>query len=284
MEGTFKPKHCKKLFKLVTKKSKIGKSDNVQQKDDFLPKLKPKNFKIKPKLSRSGKLNVHCKKHLEYSQFRAMNEFIYSNNSRSGFDYMKDADRFNKYHEAYEEIVRKWPVKPVDYIVKKIEEFAGPDWEKEWVIADLGCGKKPTIKQKLPKAKVHSFDAVSRHHDIIASDITKVPLEDHSIDIAVYSLSLMATNIKDLICEANRLLRKKGILMIAEVSSRFEDESVDKFQEKLKQYGFEVVEKQFLPPNDFFVFILATKKKSLKKENISELPAITLKPCLYKPR
>ncbi|XP_053205270.1 ribosomal RNA-processing protein 8-like [Panonychus citri] len=242
-------------------------------------------FKKKEKVTRSKLLAERCKKQMEYSRFRKMNEFIYSKPSDKGFDFMNDVTKFKQYHEAYDEIACKWPVKPVDHIIQKIESFAGPDWDKKWIIADLGCGQYPTIKVKLnKKAKVHSFDIISHHKDIIAANMVNVPLDNSSVDIAVYSLSLMATNIKDLMVEANRLLKKHGMLMIAEVSSRFEDLKIEKFEGKLKSFGFQIIEREYLPPNNFFVFINAVKKKNLLKQEISNLPDITLKPCLYKPR
>lgn len=197
---------------------------------------------------------------------------------------MKNHEMFKKYHQAYEQIASKWPVKPIDFIAQKIESLEGPDWSKEVSIADLGCGRIPILKQKLTKAKVYSFDVVSEHEDVISANIAKVPLKNHLCHYVVFSLSLMATNIKDLILEANRILKRKGILLIAEVTSRFEEEKIETFEEKMKSFGFDLVEKEFLPPNKFFVlFVFAKKKDIIKKANVI-LPDVKLKACLYKPR
>jgi ribosomal RNA-processing protein 8 len=45
-----------------------------------------------------------------------------------------------------------------------------------------------------------------------------VPIKDEKLDIAVFSLSLMATNWRDYIKEAKRCLRKYGLLFIAETT------------------------------------------------------------------
>jgi ribosomal RNA-processing protein 8 len=52
--------------------------------------------------------------------------------------------------------------------------------------ADSGS-KKATV--------VHSFDLVSPSPHVVAADIAHVPLEDASVDIVVFCLSLMGTNI-----------------------------------------------------------------------------------------
>ena len=49
-----------------------------------------------------------------------------------------------------------------------------------------------------------------------ACDIRKTPLEEGSVNVAVFSLSLMATNVNDFILEANRILVNGGKLIIAE--------------------------------------------------------------------
>jgi len=49
-----------------------------------------------------------------------------------------------------------------------------------------------------------------------------VPLKAGTVDIVVFCLALMGTNIGEFLKEANRLLKPNGILKIAEVRSRFE--------------------------------------------------------------
>ena len=52
-----------------------------------------------------------------------------------------------------------------------------------------------------------------------------VPLPDNSVDVAVFCLSLMGTNLADYIREARRVLKPAtGVMKVAEVRSRFEGE------------------------------------------------------------
>jgi ribosomal RNA-processing protein 8 len=43
--------------------------------------------------------------------------------------------------------------------------------------------------------------------------------------MAIFCLSLMGTNVKDFLLEARRVLKRGGVLLIAEVKSRFEEDS-----------------------------------------------------------
>lgn len=122
--------------------------------------------------------------------------------------------------------------------------------KKSLSVADFGCGdamlgKKLLDYQKKNSTKgdegaanngkihnektgplpfsVHSFDLVSNGNPLITPcDMSNVPLKDGSIDVGIFSLALMGTNIADFIREAHRVLTPAGILKIAEVRSRFE--------------------------------------------------------------
>lgn len=104
------------------------------------------------------------------------------------------------------------------------------------------------------------------------------PLPIASVDVAVYCLSLMGTNLREYLIEANRLLRYGGILKIAEVESRFQN--VDKFIEQLNKYGFTLTWKDF--SCNMFYFLDFRKDKNIR--NKQNLPNVTLQPCLYKKR
>ena len=51
--------------------------------------------------------------------------------------------------------------------------------------------------------------------------MANTPLDAESTDVAVFCLSLMGTNVKDYLCEANRVLRTGGVMKVAEVKSRY---------------------------------------------------------------
>jgi ubiquinone/menaquinone biosynthesis C-methylase UbiE len=75
----------------------------------------------------------------------------------------------------------------------------------------------------------------------VHSWLEQVPLDDNSINVAIYCLSLMGTNYIDFLKEAHRVLRNGGALRIAEVKSRFSD--VDEFIASLQPLGFKIKHK-----------------------------------------
>lgn len=126
------------------------------------------------------------------------------------------------------------------------------------IVADMGCGEGRLGLTLASSHTVHSFDLVSAHPHITAADIAHVPLDNESVDVVVFCLSLMGTNIGKFSClvlwsvltvcailgdflqEANRILKKGGVLKIVEVRSRFEKEAegVKKFIRTVKKLGF----------------------------------------------
>ncbi|MCJ1464512.1 25S rRNA (adenine645-N1)-methyltransferase [Pseudocyphellaria aurata] len=98
-------------------------------------------------------------------------------------------------------------------------------------IADLGCGDA-TLAASLAKLckpfslHIHSFDLAkgdgSNANLITVADICgTLPLEDNSIDVAIFCLSLMGTNWVDSVQEAARIVRPGGEVWVAEIRSRF---------------------------------------------------------------
>lgn len=143
----------------------------------------------------------------------------------------------------------------------------------------MGCGEA-RLAASIPNT-THSFDLVAANSNVIACDIAHVPLPDESVDIVVFCLSLMGTNVLDFLREAKRILRLNGILKIAEVRSRFEGESntLQSFLQTLKKLGFHVVNRDM--NNTMFFLLEATKKNQQSPSDIEEL---IIQPCLYKRR
>jgi ubiquinone/menaquinone biosynthesis C-methylase UbiE len=79
-------------------------------------------------------------------------------------------------------------------------------------VADFGCGDAK-LAQNVPN-KVHSFDLHAHNKWITACDIANVPLEDSTVDIGIFSLSLMGTNYLDFLREAHRVLKQKYELQL----------------------------------------------------------------------
>lgn len=229
---------------------------------------KKKEINIKPQSLRQRMMTK-----LKASRFRYLNETLYNNESSESKKYFKsDPDAFKAYHEGYKQQVDQWPVNPLDIVIASIKKMP-----KEYIVADFGCGEA-RLATVVPH-KVHSFDFVSLNENVTACDVAHTNLLTSSVNVVVFCLSLMGTNLKDYIVEANRVLKKGGILKIAEVESRFEQ--VKDFIEAINSYGFKIIWKDL--SHNLFYFLDFEKEKDIRGRR-NNLPPITLKPCLYKKR
>lgn len=128
--------------------------------------------------------------------------------------------------------------------------------------------------------KIHSFDLVKYNQFITQCDIKNVPLEDKSVDIAIFCLSLMGINFVDFIKEASRILKTDGILIVAEIVSRIV--SIDNFIHIFELLGFKLFKEKNIK-NYFALFVFRLQNKTEKIEFNNDNFEI-LKPCLYKKR
>lgn len=201
-----------------TKKQKIDvKSDVPVKKANFTDKLR---------------------ENLKGSRFRFINEQLYKTDSGEAVKLFKnDVDAFQAYHDGYRIQVESWPSNPLKRIINAISKCP-----KTEIVADFGCGEAQLAKS-VPQ-KVFSLDLVAVNDSIIACDMANTPLKSESVNIAVFCLSLMGTNLKDFIAEANRVLVMGGKLKIAEVESRFgSNTSVNEFIINIEKCGFQLLNK-----------------------------------------
>ena len=140
-----------------------------------------------------------------------------------------------EYHRARHESMQTWNEIPYKVIASQIKN-------KNRVVADFGCGEN-LMKTFIPDNKVYSFDHVAIDDSVIACDMAHTPLEDESIDIAVFSLALWGSNYEDYFKEAYRLLSYDGLLYIAEPSKSYGEEERQELVDMLKRNGFTLVGK-----------------------------------------
>lgn len=297
-KGPLAPKHLddedEKMSSInVVKKGKVDKKKNNNKK------LKQQKLKQSPALNKaiqqtvaasrqsddededmeentnkpaSTSFEAKLKESLMGGRFRFLNEQLYTMNSKKAENLFKqDPDAFKAYHDGYRHQVEKWPLNPLDRIIKMIKKLP-----KSLEIADFGCGEGKLAKS-VPH-RVISMDLVSCRDDIIACDMAETPLPTASVDVAVYCLSLMGTNLKDYLLEANRVLKTDGLVYIAEIQSRFDN--VKDFIKKLDSFGFQLL-KQDVGQKVFYFFQF---KKVRNVAKVAKVPQLELKPCLYRKR
>jgi superfamily II DNA or RNA helicase len=144
----------------------------------------------------------------------------------------KDPIPWHHYHALYREARKTWAERPYEVIAGKI--INRPDF----VVGDFGCGDN-LLKQYLNGNMVHSFDHVAIDDSVVACDISNVPLPDNTLDVAVFSLSLMGTNYVEYIKEGYRTLRSYGKIYICEPLKSWENEQ--ELVRTISDCGFEDV-------------------------------------------
>ncbi|MDP9353729.1 MAG: RRP8 family class I SAM-dependent methyltransferase, partial [Chloroflexota bacterium] len=169
-----------------------------------------------------------------YGDFSGMNRTW--NQSRSETTHQRlqtNPEEWAQYHTLYREARKDWAVVPFEEIIRWGRQRSG------YVIGDFGCGEARLAEALADRHVVHSFDHVAINDGVVACDMARVPLDDGTLDVGVFSLSLMGSNITDYLREAHRCLKLDGHLHILEATSRFSDR--DRFASGLKAFGFDVV-------------------------------------------
>ncbi|XP_008784309.2 ribosomal RNA-processing protein 8 [Phoenix dactylifera] len=215
---------------------------------------------------------------LSGGHFRMINEKLYTCNGNEAFNLFKnDPQLFDVYHAGYQEQMSHWPEQPVNIIIRWLKSHS-----TSLIVADFGCGNASLAKNV--KNKVFSIDLVSSDPSVIVCDMSHTPLDNSSVDVAVFCLSLMGTNFPNYLQEAKRVLKPRGWLLIAEVQSRFDPGNggadPDKFCEAINKLGFSLVSKD--STNKMFLLFYFKKKEKISEVRNIEWPE--LKPCIYKRR
>ena len=212
---------------------------------------------------------------LDGARFRSLNEKLYTCRGQEAFDmFQGDPSLFKVYHEGYRKQVESWPENPLDQIIAWVRSQ-----DARLVVADMGCGEARLAASV--KNKTYSFDLVSNHPSVIACDIAHVPLTNKSVDIVIFCLSLMGTNISDFLREAHRVLKTNGIMKIAEVQSRFhgsESDGMEMFLGSIERAGFDIIRNSC----DNKMFFLLDCKKTNRAAVFDD--KVAAKPCVYKKR
>lgn len=169
-----------------------------------------------------------------YGDFARMNNRWYASASDKTHTRLEaNPEEWAHYHTMYQQLRETWDVIPFKEEIRWLEQREGLH------VADFGCGEALIAAAVADRHQVASFDHVAINASVHACDITLVPLDDNSVDVAIFCLSLMGSNFTDYIREAHRCLRLDGELHIWEPASYFEDAS--QFCSDLARLGFDVL-------------------------------------------
>jgi superfamily II DNA or RNA helicase len=171
-----------------------------------------------------------------YGDFSAMNRTW--NQTRSETTHARlqaNPEEWAQYHTLYRDARKDWAVVPYEEIIR----WCSDPRRNGSVIGDFGCGEAKLAEAVSDRHTVYSFDHVAVNDDVVACDMAHVPLDDETLDVAVFSLSLMGANFADYIREAYRTLKLDGQLHIIDVTERFTDRNG--FVKGLEGLGFAVI-------------------------------------------
>ncbi|XP_026577389.1 ribosomal RNA-processing protein 8 isoform X2 [Pseudonaja textilis] len=183
----------------------------------------------------TSSLRQRLESRLEAARFRYINQLLYTRSSQEAAQlFQEDPEALGVYHRGFALQAAHWPERPVERFVHYLHRRPA-----SLVVADFGCGDC-TLARSLPN-RVHCFDLAALDPRVTVCDMAQVPLEDASVDVAVFCLALMGTNLREILQEAHRVLRAGGTLLVAEVASRFAD--LRAFLGALARLGFRLTSK-----------------------------------------
>lgn len=231
------------------------------------------------------------RRQLAGGHFRMLNEQLYTERGADALRrYQAEPELFATYHAAYQDQVRAWPFNPLERIRDELLVWLRARSRADaFLVADFGCGEAQLARDLgaagIAGLTVRSFDLVAdAARGIEACDLARVPLDDDSADVVVLCLALMGTDWPLFVREARRVLKRGGLLKLAEVGSRFVNR--DSFVSALRFAGFHVKELRDADGGDFFRrFDCALADDTTPPtEAASKLKASMLQACLYKRR
>ncbi len=172
-----------------------------------------------------------------YGDFSQMNARIGASNSETtNVRFIQNPEEWYHYHSLYREARKSWQEVPYIRIAEGLAK------RPDWVVADFGCGEG--LLSKTVPNKVYNFDHVAIDETVTAGDMRKTNLDSESVDVAVFSLSLMGINWEEYLGEAHRVLRTSGVIEIAEPASKWTGEKLETLKAVLIKAGFELVGKE----------------------------------------
>ncbi len=149
-------------------------------------------------------------------------------------EFTDNPDSWHRYHTLRKSRMESWEEIPYEYIATKI-------MDRNDVVADFGCGEN-LFRKCIPNNKVYAFDHIAIDETVIACDMKNTGLDNEIIDVAVFSLAMWGTNNKEYIKEAYRVLRRKGMIYIAEPSKDYDTtEEQQVLIDMIKEQGFQQV-------------------------------------------
>jgi len=182
-----------------------------------------KSTDIKPKKDKEIKETDEQKKQRKISEYQELTKKMSIQKSDNTNKMFKDKpELWEQYHEARDFSFQGYEQDEIP--VNKIISYLETKKNHRLKILDLGCGRN-LIKEHFKDNKkftITGYDHISYNGSKI-SDISNLEDEEEdTIDVCIYSQSLMGSNWKEYLDEGKIVLRYNGEMIISESSERYE--------------------------------------------------------------
>ncbi|MGI8851881.1 MAG: helicase-related protein [Methyloceanibacter sp.] len=185
-----------------------------------------------------------------FGDFSTMNARINSSQSQTTYRrFQEHPEEWFLYHTLYRESRATWPEVPFKVLAEWLKR------RPDWVVGDFGCGEAELAR--LVPNKVYSFDHVAVNPSVIVCDMAATGLADETLDVVIFSLSLMGLNYRDYLREAHRLVRYGGWIKIAEPAMWWRHEKLEELLSAIISSGFSIVGQPAY--RDRFIYLDAIK-------------------------
>ena len=132
---------------------------------------------------------------------------------------------------------------PRDAVIRKMGELKSRRAKR---VVDMGCGKAWIARHFFGDARFAftNFDHVAVDALVTPADISAVPLDDDSVEIAILCLAMWGSNCATYVAEAARVLETNGLLYVVEPTRRWlnDDGAEHRLRALLVSTGFRVME------------------------------------------
>ncbi|CAL8113800.1 unnamed protein product [Orchesella dallaii] len=250
-----KKKKNKKTWKSVKEKRNKVKSEVTE----IVGVSKKKSGVEKPK---KLSLRTRMLERLNIAKFRKLNEES-SNSDALGLE-----SDFKSYHLGLNKASSNWKSHPLDWIIRFINENV----DESKIIGDFGCGDGRLSKSI--NHVCHSFDLHALNDSVTQCDVRNTPLDNESLNVVVFCLSLMGIDVFDYINEASRVLKNQGYLIVAETCSKLQNT----FVVQMKKCGFSIHKEHTLQNHLFSILVFKKFRRVIGKH------PLTLNQTVYKKR
>ena len=239
--------------------SSIPETESMQESIEeepleIIPKKKKSTKLTKPKKMDATESPDQKRQRVktEISELHKRYKSLRSENLHQEFN--QEPQKWYRYHSIAEENEKSFPEEeiPRNRIIQKLNEIKIKRTKK---VVDMGCGKAQISNYFKDDPRFHfmNYDHISCNDSVTMCDISRLPLEDDSVEICILSLAMWGSNCEEYIQEAYRVLESGGKLYIIEPTKRWsekdeqdniiEGKEATKLTNLLEKNNFQIVER-----------------------------------------